>query len=419
MERLGIRSNCHTNPGASAHLRLLFAVIFSSICTVGSASPQNPSTSNNLQTTSPGNASKDGGQGTKPDYSSENVVIEDLSTEVAFSDDGTGWQEQAVRVHILSQAGVQQFGVLNFPYTGENERLEIVYVRVTKASGMVTATAASNAQDIAAEVSRVAPMYSDTREKQIPVKALGVGDVLEWRIRNVRVKPEAPGQFWYTREFAQDNVVLQETLRVTVPAAKYVFVKASSPNINAEITENNGLRTYFWKTSHLESAKQDQDTASHPKRAPSVQLTTFKSWEEVGRWYDALQKSRLETTPAIRAKAAELVAGATTDDAKLAAIYRFVSTEFRYISISFGQGRYQPHSADEVLLNQYGDCKDKHTLFAALLKSVGIEAWPALIGAGGKMDPDVPSPAQFNHVITYVPNHAPPVWRDTTPEVSP
>jgi transglutaminase-like putative cysteine protease/tetratricopeptide (TPR) repeat protein len=253
------------------------------------------------------------------------------------------------------------------------------------------------------------------------VKALGVGDVLEWRVRNVRTKPEAPGQFWYTREFTQEGIVLQETLHVTVPLAKYVFVKASNSSISPEITEDGGQRIYFWKTSNLQRAKQGQGTATElsPKRPPSVQLTTFKNWDEVGLWYGALQKSQIEVTPAIRAKAAELVKGAMTDDARLAAIYRYVATQFRYISISFGQGRYQPHSADEVLSNQYGDCKDKHTLFAALLRSAGIEAWPALIGAGIKLDPDVPSPAQFNHVITYIPNQGHPVWLDTTPEVAP
>jgi len=36
--------------------------------------------------------------------------------------------------------------------------------------------------------------------------------------------------------------------------------------------------------------------------------------------------------------------------------------------------RYQPHAATEVLHNQYGDCKDKHTLLAALLGAEGMHA---------------------------------------------
>jgi transglutaminase-like putative cysteine protease len=44
-----------------------------------------------------------------------------------------------------------------------------------------------------------------------------------------------------------------------------------------------------------------------------------------------------------------------------------------------------------VLGNGYGDCKDKHTLLASLLKAAGITAWPALINASNEPD-FIPSP---------------------------
>jgi hypothetical protein len=92
---------------------------------------------------------------------------------------------------------------------------------------------------------------------------------------------------------------------------------------------------------------------------------------------------------------------------------------FRYVSLSFGVGRYQPHTAPEVLRAGYGDCKDKHTLLAALLKAENIESYPVLIGAGRRLDTDVPSPAQFNHVMTLTRLDNQPVWLDSTQEVAP
>ena len=150
-----------------------------------------------------------------------------------------------------------------------------------------------------------------------------------------------------------------------------------------------------------------------------MQLTTFANWADVGAWYGGLQKDSLQVTPAIQAKAAELTKGLKTDDEKIRALYNFVALRFHYIGLDFGIGRYQPHSADDVLDNAYGDCKDKHTLLATLLKAVGIDAWPVLIHASRKLDPDVPSPAQFNHVITVVPSGGKYIWLDTTPEVAP
>lgn len=357
-------------------------------------------------------------QAKKVDYSNESFVIEKIADEFLFSADGTGHEERSVRIRIQSDAAVQQLGVLTNSYHAAFERADLFDARVTKPDGTIVTTSDSDAQDVPSGVASQAPAYSDTRVKQLPVKGLGVGDVLEWRTRTTRTAAEIPGQFWLSYNFFRAGVILDETLRVTVPADK--FVKTSSPGFIPEVRAENGQRIFTWKNSQLEhpddSAKKTQPRL---QPHPNIEMTSFKSWEEVGQWYGALQQPRLEVTPAIQAKAAELVRGLSSRDAKERAIYQFVSTKFRYISVSFGEGRYQPHSAGEVLANQYGDCKDKHTLFAALLKAVGIDAWPALVGAGVEFDPDVPSPSQFNHVITYIPEDHSAVWLDTTPEVAP
>ncbi len=152
-----------------------------------------------------------------------------------------------------------------------------------------------------------------------------------------------------------------------------------------------------------------------------MQISSFQNWEQVGRWYWDLQKDRIEPTPAIRAKASELTKGLTDDAARLRALYSFVSTQYRYIGISFGIGRYQPHAADDVLTNNYGDCKDKQTLLASLLQASGITLYPALISSSQKLDIEIPSPAQFDHVIGYLPanKNEDSVWLDTTIEVAP
>ena len=94
---------------------------------------------------------------------------------------------------------------------------------------------------------------------------------------------------------------------------------------------------------------------------PDVLISSFRTWEEVGRWYDSLQQEEIQPSPEVKAKAEELTKGLLDDDAKIRAIYNYVSLRYRYVAISFGIGRYQPHAAAEILGNQYGDCKDKHT----------------------------------------------------------
>jgi tetratricopeptide (TPR) repeat protein/transglutaminase-like putative cysteine protease len=353
------------------------------------------------------------------DFSKEAYVIERIVTRVSAEADGSGVREISAEVRMLANAGVKGFAVLNFTYTSANEVVEIDYVRVRKPDGSIVKTPDYNIQDMPGEVTRTAPLYSDIHEKHVAVKGLGVGDVLEYQVRYRVIKPEVPGHFWQEYSFTKHAIARDEQLEISVPASKYV--KVASPEFKPDIKEEAGRRrVYRWTRANLIVKEKDPDEI--PRRIPpnpDVQVTTFANWEEVGNWYGGLQKTQLDVTPAIQSKANELTKGLKTDDEKIRAFYKFVSLKYHYIGLDFGIGRYQPHAADDVLDNGYGDCKDKHTLLATLLKAAGIEAWPALIHASRKLDPDVPSPAQFNHVITVVPRGGENIWLDTTPEVSP
>jgi Tfp pilus assembly protein PilF len=359
----------------------------------------------------------------KPDYSQEAFVIEQMSTKVVFDNDGNRSREQTTRVRVKTDAGVQQWGLLALSFQSAVETVDVSYVRVLKPDSSAVTTPPDNVQDLDAQITRDAPFYSDLREKHVAVKGLAKGDVLEYQARWRPIKPLIPGQFWFEYVFQRVGVVLDERVEIQVPADR--AVKFRGPAATQSVKTDGAFRLFTWTNSRLQSAK---DADSDKKKteaalgrapAPDILLSSFQSWSEVGQWYWTLQKDRIEPSPAVRAKAAELTKGMTDDAAKLQALYSFVSLQYRYIGIAFGIGRYQPHAADDVLSNNYGDCKDKHTLLASLLQAAGITVYPALINSSHKLDPDVPSPGQFDHIIGYLPQAKTALWLDTTPEVAP
>jgi Domain of Unknown Function with PDB structure (DUF3857) len=103
----------------------------------------------------------------KPEYSKEAAVGEMYSSKVTFENDGTSTRESTSRIRLQSDAGVQQYGLLVFSYQSSSETLDIDYVRVHKPDGAVVETPTDSVQDMAAEISRQAPMYSDQREKHL------------------------------------------------------------------------------------------------------------------------------------------------------------------------------------------------------------------------------------------------------------
>jgi hypothetical protein len=352
-----------------------------------------------------------------PDVSKEGLVVEKLYTRYRMEADGTGTRESTSRVHVLADSGVKQMAVLTFTYTASNQQVEVGYVRVIKPDGTTVVTPDYNIQDMPADVTREAPMYSDIHQKHVAVKGLGVGDTLESKVTFRTLKPEVPGQFWLEYSFEKNLIILDEQLDLDIPADKSVTV--ASNDLQPTMTTANGRKLYHWASSNLARPDPDAPLKSTKHWKPSVQATTFSSWEQVGEWYRSLQHDRIVVTPAIQAKAAALTKGLATDEDKVRAIFNDVALHTHYVGLDFGIGRYQPHEADDVLSNEYGDCKDKHTLLAAELKAAGIEAWPVLISSARELDPAMPSPAQFDHVITLVPLGGKMLWMDSTAEVAP
>src|ERR1700676_303730 len=345
----------------------------------------------------------------------EAAVIERILNRVRFENDGTEVSETEAVVRIQSQAGVEQFGQLVFGYSSATEKLEVEYVRVRKPDGHVIVTPESTAQDFAPEVLREAPMYSDYRQRHITVASLQPGDTLEYRTVTRVQTPLAAGNFWYEYTFPKGVVVNEDRLEINVPKSRELKLKA--PNRKPEIQDTGDRRIYTWVAKNLQPGVEDAD--ENDSARPDVQLTTFTDWKQVAQWYAKLQGERMTVDDGVRKKAAELTKGADTPTEKARRLYDFVARNIRYVSISLGVGRYQPHPASEVLQNGYGDCKDKHTLFSALMRAEGIQSYPVLIDSSRKLDPDVPSPAQFDHVITAVRLGKGLTWLDTTPEVTP
>lgn len=381
------------------------------------------------------------------DYSQEPYVIEQYVTAARFENDGTGERVLTVRVRVQSDAGVQQLGELIFGYNSANEEMDVHYIRVKKPDGSVVTAAPDSIKEMTASVERDAPVYTDYKEKHITVPSLHSGDTVEYEISTRVVTPFAPGQFWFQQNFIKEAIVLDERLDVNIPQGRSVTVKSAAysrlsskedraVSMTAPASANpastsegfskesvGGREILHWRHNQLSRPTEEEQakkkSSKREANQPDVQLTTFKNWEEVARWYSNLEQGRTDPTPEIRAKAQELIQGRTAEIEKIQALYDYVSKNIRYVSLSFGLGRYQPHSASEVFANQYGDCKDKVTLLAAMLRAADIPSDAVLIPFSRELDPAVPSPLQFDHVITAVPRGQELIWMDSTAEVAP
>jgi transglutaminase-like putative cysteine protease len=148
---------------------------------------------------------------------------------------------------------------------------------------------------------------------------------------------------------------------------------------------------------------------------------SMNSWDEFGKWIASLNKGRDELPESTRQKLQSLTAGLTTTEQKAKAVYQYLQSKTRYVSIQLGIGGFQPFEASVVDETGYGDCKALSNYMVSLLKAVGIKAYYALIHAG----PDAPEMktdfvcSQFNHAVVAVPDGADTLWLECTSQTNP
>jgi len=393
----------------------LFIALFVLFSTLGTASGQQSSATPAERPSATSKPSGNDGDAAEP------YVFDLIQSRVFFEADGRGYRDFVARVHIKSEGAVREFGLLPYPFASNFESLEVIYARVRKPDGSVVETPASDVQELDSAVSREAPMYTDQREKHIAIKSLSVGDVLELHLRWTVHDPIAPGHFWFDHNFFREGICNKEILEIDLPRDVTVKLRNSGPE--PSVREDGPRRIYIFENVNLKKRAESKIPAWEKNYKgippPDVQISSFTSWKEVGEWFGALAQPKAAVTAEIRSKAEELTKGKTTDEERIRKLYDFVSSRFRYIGIDLGLSRYTPHSAADVLVNRYGDCKDKHTLFAALLQAVNVAAYSLLISSGYRIDPSFPSPSLFDHVITAIPQGESFLFLDTTPEVAP
>jgi len=135
------------------------------------------------------------------DFQKEALVFERSETAIRMHADGTGERVTHIWLRLQSEGAARQFGVLAFSYAASNETPHITLVRVHKPDGSTIETPVTDAIDMPAAVSREAPLYSDLKEKHLPVRSLATGDTLEYEVHVTIAKAQAPGQFWGAQHF--------------------------------------------------------------------------------------------------------------------------------------------------------------------------------------------------------------------------
>jgi transglutaminase-like putative cysteine protease len=319
-----------------------------------------------------------------------------------FEADGRSSRTFRQVVQVLSKEGAERWGEQNFGYTADREKLTINWIRVLSLDGKVIAEGPTHEQESLAPVALEAPVYSDSKIRRVTIGGIAPGTLLDFSWTTEQFKPVLPGDLYSGWRVTTGRLVRRSRFIVDVPELLTPRLREENWRLPRQETRRGGRRTYVWATNDVPAIDGEPYAATPNSVYVGITVAGRIDWGDIARWYHGLSKDRYTLTPALEARLAQVVAGAASLEDSLRAVHRWVAQDFRYVSLSLGIGGYQPRPPAAVLQTQYGDCKDKATLFVALARRLGVQAFPVLLAAGGGVERDLPSISQFDHMIAAV-----------------
>ena len=327
--------------------------------------------------------------------------------------------EKVVRLHrrikVLKPAAVESLGEVRMPYNSYRAKAKFVRGRTILPDGRELEVDRKAIRQGQSAGMTDYLMYEDVAELSFSMPAVRVGAILDYEIELRHHRPTLKGQSWDSFR-VEANVPVQEA-RYLLEAPSKLPLRICPRRTDAKPTEKKGFRsiTREWVFKDVPRFHFEPGMPAVYDSQIAIHVTTLQSWRVIQDWYAKLAEDAFTADDAIRAKVAELTAGATTEQAKIRALYLFMQKDIRYVGIELGRSAYQPHPAVDCFRNRYGDCKDQAVLLITMLRQIGIEAHLALVRAGdGTVDRELPDVGQFNHVIVYVPRSDGPLWLDAT-----
>ncbi len=340
----------------------------------------------------------------------DSVLVDDHVLE-AFEKDGTSiaWDDEYSKV--LTEKG-RRDGSSHQLMFDLNYGTSFVYrAEIIKPDGRVLPIDTDAYSRVMTEPGQMGSNIYDPSNKVLSfsLPGLEIGDLCHLVTCRVTSKARVPNTWSDYTVFEYDSPIIKLEYAISAPPElpiRHTVLRSPVTNTVASSVslQPDGRTLHTWKVTHVPRMFPEPDMPPLHTQVQRLILSTIKDWRAVSRWYwELCQPALAKTTPEMKSAVDKLVAGAATRDEKIRRIFKFVSQDIRYMGITTEATApgYEPHDVSLTFNNRYGVCRDKAALLVAMLRLADIPAYPVLINASAKMDPEVPIP-YFNHAITAV-----------------
>lgn len=307
----------------------------------------------------------------------------------------------------LTETAAAQSREYEFTYEADSQTVQLRAARVYRSDGRVDEAVESGAGAMSDDPDLA--IYTSTRSYYVRFPRLEPGDVVELRYRVEDVAPRNAfadyfGEVVYLQ--GAEPIDRAEYVLITPKERTFYFNEPRVPGLRRTVEDRAQQRVFDFVAFDVAPVEQEALQPPWTEVLGHVNVSTYKSWDDMGRWYWGLVKDQFIPDDEVRRRAEALTHGLKDVPSKVRAIYDYVVQKTRYVALEFGIHGYKPYRCAEIFARGFGDCKDKATLIVTMLNALGIKAIPVIVRTANKGDIESApaSLAPFDHMIAFVPS---------------
>lgn len=303
--------------------------------------------------------------------------------------------------------GAESHGRQTFDYQPSYESLVFHHFHVIREGRASNRLDLSKVKELQREADLASLLYDETKTILVILDDLRPGDIIDYAFSVVGSNPVLQGR--YASSFSLGYSVPVDHLRIRIRSPDRAYQAYASEGVppSSLIQEEGGSVIETWEVEDPKVTPWEDGAPYWHEAYPTLRISEFQSWSEVVDWalplYDEATAGQAELCqdPSLPPTYLD---PSNPLEARARAAIEFVQDDIRYFGIETGPNSLQPHDARLALQQRFGDCKDKAALLVALLRGIGIQAWPTLADSEQirHSDKGPASPFLFDHAVVLV-----------------
>lgn len=317
---------------------------------------------------------------------------------------------------VMSHSEIENASSIDVDFYPSRHRVILHYIKIHRGIQTFNQLRPENIKTLQREAKLENNIYTGEKSLRIFLEDIREGDTIDYAYSVIDPYENLSDRFSYNIRLDGYYPTYQMRKRLLLPKELEISIQNHATNIKPEIRDSANYHEYIWEAKNLPIVNIENDIPACFDPFSWVEVREKKNWHEI-----ALNALESYKTPETLSKELHLYIqdiknSHKTPSEQFITVMRFIQDKIRYLGINDKFNNFLPTESSLVFQRRFGDCKDKTLLALTILRTLGIDAYAALVNTdeGKVLTSYLPSAHIFNHAIIVANIDGKSYWIDPT-----